>query len=182
MDYAKTLNDLRARKAQLLKDAEALMNEGKYDEVTAKHDEAEKLAANIAVVERQAALSSGAVEPEAAPAVKKPADEVKPFRNLGEQLQAIHAVATTHKSDSRLDRINDAVLGGNEGTGADGGFAVQTDFASAIMDSAVEESELLRRVDRYTVGASSNSAKWFRVNALQLQLHCRLPRQHPFHP
>ena len=43
MDYAKTLNDLRARKAQLLKDAETLMNEGKYDEVTAKQDEAEKI-------------------------------------------------------------------------------------------------------------------------------------------
>ena len=165
MDYAKTLNDLRARKSQLLKDAEALMNEGKYEEVSAKHDEAERISNNIAVLERQAALSAGAVEPEPAPAAgKNPADDVRPFRNLGEQLQAIHAVATTHKSDSRLDRINDAVLGGNEGTGTDGGFAVQTDFASAIMESAIEESELLRRLDRYTVGANSNSARWLQVN------------------
>ena len=65
MDYAKTLNDLRARKAQLLKDAEALMNEGKYDEVTAKHDEAEKISNQISVVERQAALSAEAAELEA---------------------------------------------------------------------------------------------------------------------
>ncbi len=168
MDYAKTLNDLRARKAQLLKDAEALMNEGKYDEVTAKQDEAEKISNQITVVERQAALSAEAAELEAeakpAAAAKNPADEVRPFRNLGEQLKAVYDVATTHKHDSRLERINDAVLGSNEGTGADGGFAVQTDFASAIMESAVEESELLRRVDRYTVGASSNSAKWLRVD------------------
>ena len=163
MDYAKVLNDLRSQKGKLLKDAEALMNEGKYDEVSARHDEAEKIAAQITVVERQAALSAGEVEPEAVPA-KSPADDVRPFRNLGEQLKAVYDVATTHKHDSRLEKINDAVLGGNEGTGADGGFAVQTDFASAIMDSAVEESELLRRIDRYTVGANSNSAKWLRVN------------------
>ena len=60
MDYAKTLNDLRAQKAQLLKDAEALMNEGKYDEVTAKQDEAEKISNQISVVERQAPLSAEA--------------------------------------------------------------------------------------------------------------------------
>ena len=169
MDYAKTLKDLRAAKAQLLKDAEALIAEGKYDEVTAKHTEAEKIANQITAVERQAALSAAEVEPEqahaaAAAAGKNPADEVRPFRNLGEQLKAVYDVATTHKADSRLERINDAVLGGSEGVGADGGFAVQTDFASDIMESAVEESELLRRVDRYTVGASSNSAKWLRVN------------------
>lgn len=168
MDYAKTLNDLRAQKAQLLKDAEALMNEGKYDEVTAKQDEAEKISNQISVVERQAALSAEAAELEAeskpaAPA-KNPADEVRPFRNFGEQLKAIHDAATTLKQDNRLARINDAVLGGNEGTGADGGFAVQTDFAGAIMESAVSESELLRRIDRYTVGANSNSAKWLSVN------------------
>ena len=43
MDYAKVLNDLRSQKAQLLKDAEALINEGKYDEVSARHAEAEKI-------------------------------------------------------------------------------------------------------------------------------------------
>ena len=93
MDYAKTLNDLRAQKAQLLKDAEALMNEGKYDEVTAKQDEAEKISNQISVVERQATLSAEAAELEAeskpAAPTQNPADEVRPFRNLGEQLKAV---------------------------------------------------------------------------------------------
>lgn len=163
MDYAKTINDLRARKGQLLKDADALLEAGKFDEVSAVQDEAEKLANQIAAVEKQAALSSEGAEMSDSNTdpVK---DEVRPFRNFGEQLQAIRNVAVTHKPDGRLERINDSVLGGNEATGADGGFAVQEDFVTDIMDSAVQGSELLRRLDGYTVSAKSNSARWLQLN------------------
>lgn len=163
MDYAKTINDLRARKGQLLKEADALLEAGKFDEVSARHEEAEKLANQIAAVERQAALSSEGAEMSDSDTdpVK---DEVRPFRNFGEQLQAIRNVAVTHKPDGRLERINDSVLGGNEATGADGGFAVQEDFVTDIMDSAVQGSELLRRLDGYTVSAKSNSARWLQLN------------------
>ena len=164
MDYAKTLNELRARKAQLLKDAEALMEAGKYEAVMGKHDEAEQIANQIAAVEKQAALSQDGAEDAAPAAGKNPADEVRPFRTFGEQLQAIRNTAVYNKADSRLIRINDAVLGGNEATGSEGGFAVQTDFADRIMDTAVENSELLRRLDRYTVSAGSNSARWLQVD------------------
>ena len=57
MDYAKTINDLRARKGQLLKEADALLEAGKFDEVSAKQDEAEKLANRIAAVEKQGGTS-----------------------------------------------------------------------------------------------------------------------------
>ena len=165
MDYAKKLNELRAEKARLLKDAESLMEAGKYEEVSAKHDEAEKIANQIAAVEKQAALSREGAEPTDTPSDRKEdKEEPRPFRSFGEQLKAIRDCAVMHKPDGRLERINDAVLGGNEGTGADGGYAIQTDFVQGIMESCVQNSEILRRLDSYTVGAGSNSAKWYSLS------------------
>ena len=162
MDYAKIMNGLRADKARLLQEAEEAMENGKYDVAAARQDDAQKIVDQLGVVERQAQMSAeGAAAPEDE---KKPGDDVRPFRNLGEQLQAVRNASVMHKPDSRLERINDSVMGGNEGTGADGGYAVQTDFAGAILESAVENSELLNRVDRYTVGAGSNSARWLMVD------------------
>ena len=41
---------------------------------------------------------------------------------LGEQLKAIYNFRKNHIEDKRLQQVNDAALGANEGTGADGGF------------------------------------------------------------
>ena len=56
--------------------------------------------------------------------------------------------------------VNNAVLGSNESMGADGGFAIQTDFAGAILESAVQASPLLNRLDRYTCSSAANSMRW----------------------
>ena len=70
------------------------------------------------------------------------------------------AVAKSHTADTRLIQVNNAVLGANEGTGADGGFALQEDFAGTIIESAVQHSELLNRLDRYTCSSPANSMRW----------------------
>ena len=93
----------------------------------------------------------------------KPGDKAKPFASLGEQLQAIYNLRRRGIQDQRLQQVNNAVLGNNEGTGADGGFAVQTDFAGVILESALERNSLLQRLDRYTVSSGANSMRWATV-------------------
>ncbi len=168
-DFVKTLNELRQKKADKLKEANNLIGEGKFDEAKAINDELDGLVTQIATVEDLAARSKDAALPQEDPsngAGGKPQDKetVRPFNSLGEQLQAIVNAAKTHTADERLIRVNNAVNGASEGVGADGGFAVQEDFAGAIMESCVERSELLSRLDTFTVGASSNAARWLMVD------------------
>ena len=52
----------------------------------------------------------------------------------------------------------------NTQTGADGGYAIQVDFANRIMDSVISQSEILNRVDRYQVSANANEVYVTMVN------------------
>ncbi len=165
MDYTKVLNDLRREKADKLTRAEQLLGEGKVDEAAALDGELDALCKQISTTESLMRRSQEEAEP--LPGGGKPQDkgqEVRPFRSLGEQLQAVVNAAKTHTADKRLLQVNNAVMGSNEGTGADGGFAVQEDFAGQILETAVATGDILSRVDSYTVGANSNAARWLMVD------------------
>ena len=86
------------------------------------------------------------------------------FDSLGEQLAAIANAKKTGRVDDRLTQIQNAAKGAAEGTGADGGFLLQQDFAGLIMESAVEVSPLLNRLDRYTCSSAANSMRWTAVD------------------
>lgn len=173
MDYMEKIAELRAKKSQLAAEAEQLVTGGKFDEVDAKSAEMEKINANIVRLEKlhtEAAknakpvdsydgiLHSGAPEP-------KPSDKgaPRPFATLGEQLRAVY-LASKGKRDERLDKVNAAALGTNGGTGADGGFLLQEDFAGMILESAVQSSPLLNRLDRYTCSSSANAMRWLHAD------------------
>lgn len=102
------------------------------------------------------------------PVVTSPNTEApKLFKSLVEQLCAVKAVVTEGRVDERLiqlNRYNNAVLGGNEGSGADGGFGVQTDFAGLMVDSAVKDSQIIGLVDSYQITDGSNSVKWVDID------------------
>ena len=86
-------------------------------------------------------------------------DEVKPFATLGEQLKAIYDLRKGLTKDERLEKVNNAA--GVTGTnGPDGGFVLQTDFAGQILESAVQASPLLNRLDRYTCSNAANAMRW----------------------
>jgi HK97 family phage major capsid protein len=74
----------------------------------------------------------------------------KPFRSLGEQLQAVKAATINPAhSDPRLAGIAaKAVLGLNEGIGSEGGFLLQDDFEAGLFKIMYETGEILRRVRR----------------------------------
>ena len=95
---------------------------------------------------------------------KAQSNSPKLFKNLVEQLKAVKDQATTGIVDERLLKINNAATGMNEGNGADGGFAVQTDFAGMMMETAVKAGNILPLVDRYEIGGNSNGAKWVDID------------------
>lgn len=165
MDFAKVLNDLRREKADKLARAQQLLEEGKVEEAAALDGDLDGLCRQIATTESLMRRSQEDAEP--LPSSREPEDkgrEARPFQSLGEQLQAVVNAAKTHVVDKRLLQVNNAVKGSNEGTDADGGFAVQEDFAGQILATAVSTGDILSRVDSYTVGANSNAARWLMVD------------------
>lgn len=172
MDYMEKITDLRAQKGALQAQAEGLMAEGKFDELDPITDQMETINKQIKSLERVADASrsqakdtyDGVLHDGQGGNPKDKDNEVKPFANLGEQLKAICNSRKSGVVDERLARVNDAALGANEGTGADGGFILQTDFAKGIMESAVQSSPLLNRLDRFTCSSAANSMRWVSVD------------------
>ena len=83
--------------------------------------------------------------------------EYRGFGSLGEQLIAI-ANASRGVRDSRLDALDAhyRATGMNEGTGSEGGFAVQTDFVSQIQDKARERAPIASRCRQMMISSNSN--------------------------
>ncbi|MCI7713068.1 MAG: phage major capsid protein [Clostridiales bacterium] len=166
------ITELRAQKQQLAAQAETLVKDGKLDDLDNITQQMNDLNGNIEKLERamdaaraNAAPVDGAYDGvlhdgEKGKAKDGKDKDLKVFSSLGEQLKAIYAFRKNGVKDERLQQVNNAVLGSNEGTGADGGFALQTDFAGQILESAVEQSPLLNRLDRYTCSSAANAMRW----------------------
>ena len=153
MDFMEKITELRAKKRALSDQASALVAGDNLDGLDDITNQMEEINKNIQSLERSLEASRAGAEPVGGydgllhdGKSGEPKDGARPFQSLSEQLQAIVAVAKSHTADKRLIQVNNAVLGANEGTGADGGFALQEDFAGTIIESAVQHSELLNRL------------------------------------
>lgn len=120
-------------------------------------------AADAAAAATKAVMDKLAAEPAANPMeteVKGKPAEVKsrpePFANLGEQLDAIRRASTPGLSrDRRLDSYK-AISGMSETVPEDGGYLVQTDFATELLRLTHDTGLLTSRVRRIPVGANAN--------------------------
>ena len=90
----------------------------------------------------------------------------KPFRTIGEQLQAIAQVALGNigPRERLLNVVNFPDIradaeGAGEAIDSDGGFLVQQDFATTIMKRMNEMGQVLNRVRRIPLGPNSNGIK-----------------------
>ena len=81
----------------------------------------------------------------------------QPFESLGQQLKAVMNFAVSHGAvhDPRLK----APTGLEEGIPAEGGFLVQTDFATTLIEKTFATSDIISRVTRIPISANSNSIK-----------------------
>ncbi len=169
MDFMEKIAELRAQKNSLLAKAEELITAGMYEEADAITEQMTGINNSIKSLEALAEASIQRAGPVGGSksAEDRPQNEQKPeklFASLGEQLGAIYNFRKNHVEDRRLQKVNNAVMGTNEGTGADGGFAIQTDFAGMILQSALERSPLLSRLDHFTCSRSANAMRWVQVD------------------
>lgn len=174
MDFMEKITDLRTKKSQLVIDAQKLVDEGKFEDAGKLGDQMQDINKQIESLEKLLDESRKHAEPVGGQydgvlhsdqdGGMPKAAATRPFASLGEQLQAIYAFRKNHVEDKRLQQVNNAVLGVNEGSGPDGGFAIQEDFAGLIMESAVQSSPLLNRLDRYTCSNAANAMRWVSVD------------------
>lgn len=182
------LLEARRKLAEALKNEEELLTKLVAEDRDATAEEGVKLGEysaakkrNAAAVERleaikndsRSAVDDGA-EVRAAPRIEVTRSEgedengqYKPFKSIGEQLQAIHRAAASpnRAPDSRLYEINKRAASGlNEGVGADGGFLVQVDFGAAMLDQAIATGTLASRCTKFPVGAGRNGVEYPRVD------------------
>ena len=159
MDYSKKIAELKASKAELVAKADAAADAGKLDELTQLNVKISEVNNQIKAVEDLRTASGEQAEPENNGDAKSQDDKKScPFNSLGEQMRAV-MLAAKGTPDNRLSAVNEA-QGINTGSGADGAFAIQEDFAGVILETAATTGDILSRVDSYTSGASSNSVRF----------------------
>ncbi len=200
MDFKAKIEELRAKKKELMASAQSLADEGKVEELNEITDQMEGINNSIKSLERLAQASGqeadpvydGALRQDGESPKSQKQDDTRPFASLGEQLKAVYNLRRHGIQDRRLQQVNNAVLGNNEGTGAEGGFAIQTDFAGRILESALERNSLLQRLDRYTCSSGANAMRWVAVDETDISSSvfggvrmfwasegCTVPATHP---
>lgn len=174
----KMLSEKNTRKAEIVKSIEACDS---VEEIKRFSADLEKLNGEIRDLEAmiadlpseaedrtEAVTAPEIVKTQAEEARKAPAevktDDSKIYRSFGEQLADIKKASLGYGVTPALEKSQRSILGMNTQTGADGGYAIQVDFANRIMDSVVQQSEILNRVDRYQVSANANEVYVTMVN------------------
>jgi HK97 family phage major capsid protein len=84
------------------------------------------------------------------------------FDNFADQLKAVRNAAINGVVDNRLARLNaqNAALGANEGNPDEGGYAVQSDFAGMMLETAASAGQILPKVDQYQISGNANRVAW----------------------
>jgi HK97 family phage major capsid protein len=148
-------------------DAQAI-NEGRDltdAEMTIKNeilDEVERLNQTISTLERQERVSNYLEKPQAAVTRQntdlKPAREKKDrFNSLGEQLVSV--VQAGRNGGSIDPRLFNTATGMGETVPSDGGFLVQQDFSSELLQQVFETGILAPKCRRMTISGNANSIK-----------------------
>ncbi len=133
---------------RLQKDAEqqSLLTKG-TGRVTKPAAPAEDLSANDNPAPRRPSIV-----PVANPAFEKTGG----FRNLGDMAFHVRRAALEGGvTDPRLERLASASTYGSEASGSDGGFAVPTEFRTAIMQTVLAEDSLASLCDQVTTSGNS---------------------------
>ena len=159
-------NDVLLKDMRALADKETLTEEEvkNYEEMEAEYDKNEKEITRLNALADREAKAREPVNTPAVTVVNEPMP--KPFKSLVQQLHCIKQAALGNGIDPRLSKLQEIqnALGGNVGVGQEGGFAVQTDFAGMLMDSAAKAGQILPLVDSYEVTDGSNSVKWIDID------------------
>jgi len=87
----------------------------------------------------------------------------RPYASLGAQLQDVARAEIDGFPPAALNRV-ELASGLNEAVGSEGGFLVQTDFSTQLLEAAMAASIVVPRCTRIPISNSSNSIKVPAVN------------------
>ena len=134
----------------------------KLEELTKAVEVASRAVKAKESADRASALKTGdANNPETVPAAVK---DDKRFKTFGEQLQAIVNAGMNKGADRDPRLIWGKAAGANEATPSEGGFLVQTDFATDLLNLMHDMGEITSRVRKIPISASANGIKLPAVN------------------
>lgn len=143
-----------------IKDADGkprAMTKEEREGLTKLLDAIDEAKANLELAERSARAVAGTTD-KTVPAVPKSEDEARPFKSLGEQLVAIAAVSmqgdSTGRTDKRLQWSKAA--GANETIPSEGGFLVQSDFSTALLNLMHTDPGILGRLTWLNISSNAN--------------------------
>ena len=143
------IKNLYQERDTLMNKAEALLAEGKHTEADAVLKEVDQLDNKINVEEK----FFNAKKP-TQNAVTQTQTKTG-FANFAEFLNVVKASSAQNAIiDKRL--ISNDALGVNQAVDADGGFLIPPEYMTEVLQSAFEQSEILKRVSRYTVAPNAN--------------------------
>lgn len=170
------LEEMQARRKELVEKTRNLRSIADEEKRELAPDEAkdleewlarsEHLSTEIVREKRLRALEEDVVQPHQPPTRPDLGSDARPgqptrFRSFGEQMQAvIRASQPGGYVDPRL--TSRAVSGMSEGTPSDGGFLVQTDFATELLKRVYETGQVANRCRRIPV--SGNGLKMNRID------------------
>lgn len=154
---ADKLADLHAKRAGLIDDLNDIASGEKFDKEVydAKEKDLTALDDQIERAKKAQALAASLARPVEAAAVGADADPSK-FKSLGEQLLTIARHTPGGAADPRLIR---APIGAGETDSNSGGFLVQTDFATAILQRVYEMGQISSKVFRLPISGNANGIK-----------------------
>jgi len=163
-------SELRAFK-QRLEDESRNPTEDEKEEVRAKLSEADELQELIELEKRRIDLEGKfastdndddkkhrAMKPDLDDKRSLDLGKKKVFGSLGEQLQAVMKAGMGQRVDPRLYEIR-AATGLSEAVGADGGFLLQEDFSTTLLQDAMATGRLASMCREVTISSNANSMK-----------------------
>lgn len=117
--------------------------------------EIKNIEATIKAEEEQDKLQNTPVGPVIYATPKDPNE--KKWRGFGEFLMAVADAGRGRGYDNRLF-MN--ASGNNTGIGADGGFLIEKEFRTELLEAMREQSQIANRITMIPIGENSNGIKW----------------------
>jgi len=159
-------NEMKAIRDAVASDERAMTEaeDTRYAEIESEMDQLEK---DIEREQRAADREKRYAEPEKPATKPEPTsdDQTKGFRSFGEQLKAVYRAShpTERFVDPRLVETR-AATGMSEGVPTDGGFLVQKDFVTELLQKIHDTGILMGRTRTIPISGTSNGLKINAVN------------------
>lgn len=125
----------------------------KYDDLG---KEIASLEATIKAAEEQEKLNNTPAGPVFYAAPKDPNE--RKWKGLGDFFKAV--VDASSPGGKVDERLFNAATGNNTNVGADGGFLIEKEFRTELMDAMKEESQVAKDITMIPIGSDKNGIKW----------------------